>query len=148
MAGLDRQQIPHRHQRQMIADDGGPLAVEETEDAIVQREPAFLDRQADAAGGDALRERVHHVRSRRRVRPPPALGDHAAVAGQHEAVQFDARARDVVEEAADCGGVDALPVRPIAEQAVQRLRGREGGRAARGQGTEEQRSAELGGVTA
>ena len=66
---------------------------------------------ANAGGGrgEALAERVEQMRPVRRVRRPPALGDHLAMPHDHQAVRLDAGRRlQRVEERADTSRVHSL----------------------------------------
>src|SRR5262249_59174990 len=65
---------------------GRSILGEELEHLVVEAEFALGDGQSHGCGCEALAQRVEYVRSAGIIGPPPTLGDHAAVADQHETV--------------------------------------------------------------
>ena len=70
-----------------VARLGGRVVGEELQHLVVERQLPLGDRQADGGRGEALAQRVQHVRVVLLVRRPPALGHDVPVAHEHDAVQ-------------------------------------------------------------
>ena len=104
-----RGDVTDQHRPAALVGDVGVQLREVGQHGPVQIQQTLRHGEPGRGGGEALAERVEQVHPLRRVRRPPALGDHVTVAQQHQAVQLHLGVGvHLVEEGLDPGRVDAL----------------------------------------
>ena len=108
VAGRHGEQVVDAHRLEVFAYVRRHLIRKERAHGIVHGEPTFLDGQANRRRRKALAQRVEQVNALGAVGRPPALGDHVAVAQEHEAVEFDLLLVGGLEEVGNGGGRDTL----------------------------------------
>ena len=86
MAGGHDQQVAHSHGFEVFGRLSRGIFGKEFQNLVVKAELTVSDSQPDGRRGEALAQRVHHMRCFGRLRLPPAFSHHMTVANDHHAV--------------------------------------------------------------
>ena len=108
MTGDHAQQVLQAQRLQVLRGPGRRLVWEEGEQCVFDGEQALRNCQPHRRGSETLGQREEHVRALRRIRLPPALGNHCPMPQQHQAVHLVHLAVQGVDELEQGRGREAL----------------------------------------